>query len=68
MEINHLFCGISNAFFAVIGVILGTCFIGFPCLVFIYFSGLWTGLAIFHFFKHVESRRIKTPTGKQSDA
>ena len=61
---DYLFYGISYSVFAIIGLILGVVFIGFPCLVFIYFSGLWTALAVFHFIKYAESRRTKTPSGK----
>ena len=68
MEFNSLFYGISNAVFAIIGLVMGIFFIGIPCLVFIYLSGIWTCLSVIHFASYVNARRTKTTSGKQSDA
>ena len=68
MEFNSLFYGISNAIFAIIGLVFGIFFIGAPCLAFIYLSGIWTCLSVIHFASYVNTRRTKTTSGKQSNA
>jgi hypothetical protein len=68
MEFNSLFYGISNAIFAIIGLIMGIFFAGFPCLMFIYLSGIWTCLSVIHFANYANIRRTKITSGEQSDA
>ena len=68
MEFNSLFYGIANAVFAIIGLAMGIFFIGIPCLMFIYLSGIWTCLSVIHFVSYVNIRRTKIASGEQSDA
>lgn len=65
---NNLFSALSNAIFAVIGIVMGTLFIGIPCLVFIYLAGIWTSLSVYYCIKYAESRGTETITGEQSNA
>lgn len=65
---SSLFCGLQNAFFAVIGIIMGILFIGIPCLVFLYLAGIWTSLSVYYFIKYAEFRRTEITTREQSNA
>lgn len=65
---NNLFFAISNAVFAIIGIVMGILFIGIPCLVFLYLAGIWTSLSVYYFIKYAESRRTEITTGEQSNA
>lgn len=65
---KYLFIAVYNTILAIIGLIMGIFFIGFPCLVFMYCAGLWTGLAILNYRKYAHTRRINTPSGEQQDA
>jgi hypothetical protein len=61
---NFLYVAIYNTILAIVGLIMGIFFIGFPCLVFMYFAGLWTGLAILNYRKYAHIRRTNTPSGE----
>ena len=65
---SYLFHGLENAICALIGILIGILYIGFPCLVFIYLAGVWTSLSVYYFIKYAESRGTETTTGKQSNA
>ena len=65
---SYLFHGLENAICALIGILMGILYIGFPCLVFIYLAGAWTSLSVYYFIKYAESRRTEITTREQSDA
>lgn len=65
---NFLYNAIYNTVLAIVGLIMGIFFIGFPCLVFMYCAGLWTASAILNYRKYAYTRRTNTPSGEQQDA
>ena len=65
---NYLFEAIYNTVLAIAGLIMGVFFIGFPCLVFMYCAGLWTGLAILNYRKYAYIRRTDSSSREQQNA
>lgn len=62
---KYLFEAIYNTVLAIVGLIMGVFFIGFPCLVFMFCAGLWTGLAILNYRLNAYIRRTNSSSREQ---